>query len=40
MKTKKCEENARKGTGTGVCDRPLDKNGRCDRAADHLTDGK
>jgi hypothetical protein len=32
----RCEVAARKGTGEGVCDRPLDKHGQCDRAADHL----
>lgn len=31
-----CEANARKGTGTGICDRPLDELGQCDRASDHL----
>lgn len=32
----RCEAQARKGTGTGICDRPLDTNGYCDRANDHL----
>lgn len=31
-----CEANARKGTGTGMCGRPLDVHGQCDRAADHI----
>lgn len=31
-----CEANARQGTGTGLCGRPLDRHGLCDRAADHL----
>lgn len=34
--TATCDANARRGTGTGVCDRPLDQHGQCDRAADHL----
>jgi hypothetical protein len=32
----RCSENARRGTGTGACDRPLDGYGQCDRASDHL----
>ena len=32
----RCDANARKGTGTGVCDRLLDDRGVCDRAADHV----
>jgi hypothetical protein len=31
-----CEANARRGTGTGMCDRPLNEHGYCDRAADHI----
>lgn len=31
-----CDANARRGTGTGMCDRPLDEHGQCDRAGDHL----
>lgn len=31
-----CDANARRGTGTGICDRPLDEIGQCDRASDHL----
>lgn len=34
----RCEAQARKGTGTGMCDRPLDRHGNCDRAGDHITD--
>jgi hypothetical protein len=34
----RCEALARKGTGTGVCDRPLDDHGQCDRASDHQED--
>lgn len=34
-----CDAHARRGTGTGVCDRPLDRHGGCDRAADHVGDG-
>jgi hypothetical protein len=30
-----CEANARKGTGTGTCGRPLSQGG-CDRASDHI----
>lgn len=33
---KRCEEFARKGTGHGACDRPLDDQGYCDRASDHV----
>jgi hypothetical protein len=33
-----CDRLARKGTGVGMCDRPLDKDGYCDRAGDHLED--
>jgi len=32
----RCDANARRGTGTGTCDRPLDSHGQCDRASDHL----
>lgn len=31
-----CDANAKRGTGTGVCNRPLDEHGQCDRAGDHL----
>jgi hypothetical protein len=31
-----CDALARKGTGTGSCNRPLDSHGRCDRASDHI----
>lgn len=31
-----CEENARKGTGYGVCGRLMTSHGECDRAADHV----
>lgn len=30
-----CEANARKGTGTGMCERPLDMFGFCDRPSNH-----
>jgi hypothetical protein len=33
---RRCDKRARKGTGEGVCDRPLDERGQCDRAADHI----
>lgn len=32
----RCERRARKGTGEGTCGRPLDTQGRCDRASAHL----
>lgn len=32
----RCEAEAKRGTGTGTCDRPLDEHGYCDRASDHL----
>lgn len=32
----RCEAYARKGTGTGICDRPVDGLGQCDRASDHI----
>lgn len=32
----RCEAQARMGTGYGSCDRPLDENGNCDRASDHV----
>lgn len=34
--TRRCESYARKGTGTGTCDRPLDRHGYCDWAGDHI----
>jgi hypothetical protein len=34
---RKCEARARRGTGEGMCDRPLDEHEQCDRAADHIT---
>lgn len=33
---KRCDKRARKGTGEGICDRPLDRYGQCDRAANHI----
>lgn len=35
---KKCEAYARKGTGYGICDRPLSELGTCGRASDHVED--
>lgn len=32
----RCGALARRGTGTGVCDRPLDEHGNCDRASAHV----
>lgn len=34
--TRRCEQNAVKGTGYGTCDRVLDQHGGCDRAASHV----
>jgi hypothetical protein len=34
----RCEALARKGTGTGTCNRTLDQHGNCDRGAEHITD--
>lgn len=31
-----CQAQARQGTGFGMCGRPLDAHGQCDRAADHI----
>lgn len=33
---KRCEAEARKGTGTGMCNQPLDEHGNCPRANDHI----
>lgn len=30
-----CERFALKGTGSGMCGRPLDQHGNCDRASAH-----
>lgn len=32
----RCGAFARRGTGTGTCERPLDEHGQCDRAGQHL----
>lgn len=32
----RCDRAARKGTGTGICDRLLAADGSCDRASSHL----
>ena len=34
----RCDELAYRGTGVGVCDRPLNEHGLCDRASDHIPD--
>lgn len=34
----RCDANSRKGTGTGVCDAPLDAHGQCPRADEHVDD--
>lgn len=31
-----CEVLARKGTGTGACNKPLNARGQCEYARDHL----
>lgn len=31
----RCQADAQKGTGTGVCARPVDMHGNCDRADSH-----
>jgi hypothetical protein len=31
-----CEMLARRGTGIGMCGRPLDGHGQCDRARQHI----
>lgn len=39
MARERCAAQAHKGTGTGICDRPLDGHGYCDRPGDHIQDG-
>ena len=34
-KTRRCEQMAVKGTGTGICDHPLDEHGQCSNASNH-----
>lgn len=34
----RCEANAHKGTGTGMCGFPLDAHGQCERASRHVTE--
>lgn len=36
----RCEEFAKRGTGYGACDRPLDEHGYCDRPGDHIELGR
>lgn len=36
---RRCEANARRGTGTGTCNERLDSHGQCPRVADHLVEG-
>jgi hypothetical protein len=36
LQARRCEARARKGTGVGTCNRPLDDHGQCDRASDHF----
>lgn len=33
-----CDALAKKGNGLGMCNRPLDEHGNCDRASDHIED--
>lgn len=33
----RCEETAVRGTGTGMCDTPLDEHGNCPNARGHLS---
>lgn len=33
---RRCDANARKGTGTGMCDAPLDEHGNCPNAGNHI----
>jgi hypothetical protein len=35
-KVRRCDENARKGTGYGMCDAPLDRHGGCPNAGNHV----
>lgn len=35
----RCGADARKGTGSGICDQPLDVHGNCDRASNHVQVG-
>lgn len=37
-RTSRCEALAVKGTGHGICDRPLDQHGQCDRAGYHYSE--
>lgn len=34
--TARCEADSKRGTGTGLCDAPLDEHGNCPRADRHL----
>lgn len=33
---RRCDSLTRKGSGVGICDRPLDRHGYCDRPSDHV----
>lgn len=35
-KVSRCESLAKRGTGEGVCDEPLDEHGNCPKARSHL----
>jgi hypothetical protein len=36
-KISRCEANARRGTGTGMCDALLNEHGECPRASEHIS---
>lgn len=37
---KTCDALATRGTGVGVCGRPLDSKGQCDRASSHIEENR
>ena len=37
-KPTKCEAEAKRGTGIGTCDKPLDQHGRCGYERNHITE--
>lgn len=37
MLKNRCQEFARRGTGFGTCDGPLDEHGQCQRAGQHIS---
>lgn len=36
VRAQRCDELARRGTGVGACDLPLDEHGYCERPSEHL----